>query len=52
LESGAHDFGDAAPNTAHETDDNINSDVEHPRTMIANTPELPDNQKQPTSPLE
>jgi hypothetical protein len=32
LESGAHDFGDAAPNTAHEADDNINSNVEHPRT--------------------
>jgi hypothetical protein len=43
LESGAHDFGDVARNTAHEADDNTNSDVEHPRTMIANMPEPPDN---------
>jgi len=42
LPSGAHDFGEA-PNTAHEAGDNTNSDLEHPRTMIANAPELPDN---------
>jgi len=43
LESGAHDFGDAAPNTAHEADNNTNSKVERPWTLTVNTPELPDN---------
>ena len=43
LESGAHDFGGAAPNTAREADDNTNSKVERPWTLTVNTPELPDN---------
>lgn len=30
LPSGAHDSGDAAPNTTHEADDNTNSKVERP----------------------
>jgi hypothetical protein len=42
LESGAHDFGDAAPNTTHEASDNTNSKVERPWTLTMNTPELLD----------
>jgi hypothetical protein len=44
LPSGAHDSGDAAPNTTHEADDSTNSKVERPwtLTMTMNTPELLD----------
>jgi hypothetical protein len=40
LPSGAHDSGDATPNTTHEADDNTNSKVERPWTLTMNTPEL------------
>ncbi len=33
---GAHDFGSAAPNSAHTARDNTNSDVKRPWTMILN----------------
>jgi hypothetical protein len=42
LPSGAHDSGDAAPNTTHEADDKTNSKVERPWTLTMNTPELLD----------